>query len=218
MTATFRLGVVEAAVASLFPPGTAVAAEPVGADQTDALWPVELAGIAGAVAARRAEFAAGRIAARRCLAAMGHKPAGLPIANDRAAVWPNGVFGSITHGVGVAIAVAGDAGPLGIDIEEDAALGPDLWPIICAPDELSNLPEPERGRLVRRVFAAKEAIFKAQHPARRVMFGFDAVKLRLTEDGFAARFRLNVGGFVEGQVVQGRLALVQGMVLAGVAK
>jgi hypothetical protein len=50
------------------------------------------------------------------------------------------------------------------------------------------------------------------------MFGFDAVKLRLTDGGFAGRFRLDVGAFTKGQVVEGRLALVDGMVLAGVAK
>lgn len=218
MTVTFRLGAVEAAVASLFPPGTAIAVEPVGADRDSALWPEELAAIAGAVPARRAEFAAGRLAARRCLTALGRAPAGLPMAADRAAVWPDGVFGSISHASGVAIAVARMAGPLGMDVEEDAPLEADLWPIICAADELSDLPEAGRGRLVRQVFAAKEALFKAQDPAQRVMFGFDAVNVRLTAGGFAARFRLNVGAFAEGQVVEGRLALVHGMVLAGVAK
>ena len=217
MTTTLRLGAVETAIASLFSPGTALAAEPVGADQDGALWPEERTAIAGAVPARRAEFAAGRIAARRCLAAMGRTPAGLPMAADRAAIWPNGVYGSIAHAASVAIAVASEAGPLGIDIEEDAVIEADLWSIICAADELSNLPEEGRGRLVRHVFAAKEAIFKAQDPAQRVMFGFDAVDVRLTAGGFAARFRLNVGAFTEGQMIQGRLALVHGMVLAGVA-
>ncbi len=218
MTAPFRLGAVEAAVASLFPAGTAVAAEPIGADLEGTLWPEELAGIAGAVPKRRAEFAAGRIAARRCLAALGRAPQALPMAADRAAIWPNGIFGSISHASGIAVAVARVTGPLGIDIEADAAVEADLWPIICAADELSDLPELERGRWVRRVFAAKEALFKAQHPARRVMFGFDAVNLRLTAGGFAARFRLDVGAFTKGQMVEGRLALVDGMVLAGVAK
>lgn len=218
MTAPFRLGAVEAAVASLFPAGTAVAAEPIGADLEGTLWPEELAGIAGAVPKRRAEFAAGRSAARRCLAALGRAPQALPVAADRAAIWPDGIFGSISHAGGIAIAVARVTGPVGIDIEADAAVKADLWPIICAADELSDLPELERGRWVRRVFAAKEALFKAQDPARRVMFGFDAVKLRLTDGGFAARFRLDVGAFTKGQVVEGRLALVDGMVLAGVAK
>jgi 4'-phosphopantetheinyl transferase EntD len=209
---------VEAAVASLFPTGTAVAAEPVGASPDSALWPDELAAIKGAVPGRRAEFAAGRIAARRCLAALGRAPEALPMAADRAAVWPDGVFGSITHAAGLAIAAATASGPLGVDIEVDAPVEADLWPIICATDEVSNLPEVERGRWVRRIFAAKEALFKAQDPARRVMFGFDAVEVRLTDSEFAARFLFDVGAFTKGQVIQGKLALVDGMVLAGVAQ
>lgn len=216
MTAIFRQGTVEAALASIFPPGVAVAAEPVGAGQNGRLWPEELAGIAGAVPARRAEFAAGRIAARRCLDVLGRKPAGLPIGADRAAVWPQGVFGSISHCGGVAVAVASDAGPVGVDIEEDAALDADLWPIICGTDELSGLPELDRGRWVRQIFAAKEAVFKAQAPSRRVMFGFEAIEVRLEPSGFAARFRTNVGEFSEGQDLHGRFACVQGMILAGV--
>ncbi|MBA3908680.1 MAG: phosphopantetheinyl transferase [Rhodobacter sp.] len=218
VTAIFRQGAVEAALASLFPHGVAVAAEVVGAVEDGGLWPEELAGIAGAVTARRAEFAAGRIAARRCLEVLGQRPAGLPIGADRAAVWPTGVFGSISHGGGVAVAVASDVGPVGVDIEEDAALDAELWPIICGKAELSELPEGDRGRWVRQIFAAKEALFKAQAPARRAMFGFDAVDLRLKPDGFVARVRMAVGDFSEGQDVHGRLALVQGLILAGVAR
>lgn len=218
MTAVFRQGTLEAALASLFPPGVAVAVELVGAVHDGALWPDELAGIAGAVPARRAEFSAGRIAARRCLVVLGRKPASLPIGGDRAAIWPQGVFGSISHGAGVVAAVASDLGPLGIDIEEDAALEPALWPVICGRDELSRMPKTGRGRWIRQIFAAKEAVFKAQDPAERVMFGFDAVSVQLTVNGFVACFRLEMGAFAKGQEVHGRLALVQGMILAGVAR
>lgn len=218
MTAIFRQGAVEAALASIFPQGVAVAAEPVRAGQDGQLWPEELAGIAGAVPARRAEFAAGRIAARRCLDALGRKPAGLSMGVDRAAVWPQGVFGSISHCGGVAVAVASDAGPVGVDIEEDAALDADLWPIICTTGELSGLPEIDRGRWVRQVFAAKEAVFKAQSPSGRVMFGFDAVEVRLEPSGFAARFKADVGEFAQGQSLDGQVAFVKGMILAGVTR
>ncbi|AZL60491.1 4'-phosphopantetheinyl transferase superfamily protein [Tabrizicola piscis] len=215
MTAAFPISAVEAALASLFPPDVAVAAERVQAGQEGGLWPVEQAAINGAVASRRAEFAAGRLAARRCLLALGRPPVALPMGQDRAAIWPDGLYGTISHAGGIAVAVIGETGPLGVDIEEDAALEPALWPVICSPEELSALPGADTGRWVRRAFAGKEAVFKAQHPTRRAMFGFDAVDIRLTETDFTARFRLAVGGFAEGQEVHGRLAYSRGLTLAG---
>lgn len=217
MSFASHLSAVEAALASLFPAEVAVAAERVMAGQEAALWPVEAVAIAGAVPSRRAEFAAGRMAARRCLAALGCPPAALPMGKDRAAIWPDGLCGSISHAGGIAVAVLGDTGPLGVDVEEDSALEPGLWPVICAPEELVCLPETDTGRWVRRIFAAKEAVFKAQHPARRAMFGFDAVAVQITETGFTVRFRQSVGAFAEGQEIRGKLAQVRGLTLAGVA-
>ena len=217
MTVALRLGMVEAALASLFPPGVAVAAERITPDRNGTLWPEELAAIAGAVPARQAEFAAGRTAARRCLAALGLPPASLPIGSDRAAVWPAGVYGSISHAGGFAVAVAGVTSPLGVDLEVDAALEPDLWPIICAAGEMPDLPDTDTGRLVRQILAAKEAVFKAQMPATRAMFGFEAVQVRLTDGGFAARYLQDAGVIRAGTDLGGRFARVQGLILAGVA-
>jgi 4'-phosphopantetheinyl transferase EntD len=217
MTTVFRLGAVEAALLTLFPAGVAVAAERLGKGREGDLWPEERAMIAGAVPARRHEFAAGRIAARRVLGALGQESVGLAADADRAAVWPAGISGSIAHAGGVAVAVGRSGAALGVDVEPDMGLEADLWPVICAPDELDALPEVGRARLVRHIFCAKEAVFKAQDPARRVLFGFDAVAVTLTDGGFVVRFREAVGAFTAGQIVQGRLAVVQGLVLTGVA-
>jgi 4'-phosphopantetheinyl transferase EntD len=217
MTAAFPLTAIEAALASLFPPDVAVAAERIGVGQEGGLWPAEQAAMLGAVASRRAEFAAGRRAARRCLVALGQPPVAVPMGQDRAAIWPEGLYGAISHAGGIAVAVLGGSGPLGVDVEEDVALEPALWPVICSPDELSALPGADTGRWVRRVFAAKEAVLKAQHPSQRAMFGFDAVDLRLTETDFTARFCQAVGGFALGQEVRGRLAYARGLTLAGAA-
>jgi 4'-phosphopantetheinyl transferase EntD len=218
VTAVFQLSAIEAALASLFPPGVAVAAERIGAAPTEALWPEERDAILGAVAPRLAEFAAGRVAARRCLAALGRAPMALPMGRDRSAVWPTGVYGAISHAAGIAVAVAGESGPLGIDIEEDVPLEADLWPVICSAEELSWMPADGRGGCVRRVFAAKEAVFKAQDPARRAMFGFEAFAVRIVETGFVARVQRPVGAFVVGEEITGRLAVTRGLVLAGVAR
>lgn len=217
MTVALRLGTLEAALASLFPPGVAVAAERITPGRTGILWPEELAAVASAVPARQAEFAAGRTTARRCLSGLGLPAASLPIGSDRAAVWPAGVYGSISHAAGFAVAVAGVTSPLGVDLEVDAALEPDLWPIICAAGEIPGQPGMDTGRLVRQIFAAKEAVFKAQRPTTRAMFGFDAVQVRLTDAGFEARYMQDAGFIRAGTELWGRFARVQGLIIAGVA-
>lgn len=210
-------GPVEAALRSLFPGDVALAAERIVPASADSLWPVEHAAVASAVPGRLAEFVAGRTAARRVLSDLGLPPLALPMAPDRAAVWPKGVSGSIAHAAGFAVAVARHGAPVGVDIEADTALPPDHWPIICGPEELHRLGTNGTGRLVKHVFCAKEAVFKAQAPDRRALFGHDTIAVTLAESGFHAQFLTHAGPFRAGQIVPGRLALVAGMVLAGVA-
>ncbi len=219
MTAVLHPFPIEAAVRSLFPETVAVAVRAIGVGHDDRrLSAEERSYIAKAVPARRAEFIAGRLAARQALARLGHHVVAIPADTSRAPVWPQGLAGSITHGAGIAIAVARLGEPLGIDIETDTDIEPDLWPVICSADERAILPKAMRGRLVRHVFAAKEAVYKAQDPGRRALFDFHAVHLRLTDDGFVATFPQAAGSFAAGQVVLGRLAFVQGLVIAGVAE
>lgn len=216
MTVAFRQAALEAALARLFPPGVAVSAEPIIGGREDNLWPAEAKAMTGAVASRKAEFAAGRIAARRALMAIGHRPTAIPVSLDRAPIWPAGIGGSIAHSAGLAIAAVRIGGPLGIDIEEDAALEPALWPVICAPDELAMLPESDRGRYVRHVFSAKEAAYKAQFPLTESLFGFASLAVRLTDGGFVASLRHTVSGLRAGQELHGRLVIYQGVVFTGV--
>lgn len=217
MTRPARLMRIETALAALFPSGVAVAACDVASADPGALWPAERDAIAGAVPHRLAEFAAGRQAARQALAALGHPAAALPMGPDRAPLWPSGIAGSIAHAAGIAVAAVRSGPPIGVDVEEDAALSPDLWPVILSPEEQRSLPPGDTGRQVRQVFAAKEALFKAQDPATRAMFGFDAVAVALANGGFDATFLVGVGAFRSGQIVRGRMALVEGLILAGVA-
>lgn len=207
---------VEAALRALFPAGVAVAAQRIGRADPALLWPEEQLAVAGAVPRRLAEFAAGRTAARRVLATLGQPPAALPMGPDRAALWPAGLSCSIAHDADLAVAVGRWGAPLGVDLEPDAPLEAELWPVFCSPDELRRL-DGDTGRLVRQVFCAKEAVFKAQDPDARAMFGFDALTVTLAEGAFNAQFRASVGAFRAGQVLSGRLALVDGVILAGVA-
>jgi 4'-phosphopantetheinyl transferase EntD len=218
MTQPSRLKRIEAALGALFPPDVAVALCTVGAADARDLWPAERAAVEGAVPQRVAEFAAGRQAAQAALFALGEPSVALPMGPDRAPVWPAGIAGSISHAAGLAAAVVRKGAPLGLDIEEDAPLPPDLWPIIASADECASFPAKDAGPLIRQVFAAKEAIFKAQAPDHRVLFGFDAVAVALANDKFDATFRMDVGAFAQGEVIRGRLALVEGLILAGVTR
>jgi 4'-phosphopantetheinyl transferase EntD len=212
----FRQAAIEAALAGLFPSGVAVAAVSV-ATALPALLPEEAPAVAGAVTGRVAEFAAGRAAARRALAALGHPPVAIPAGPGRAPVWPAGLAGSIAHVGGVAVAAVREGRPLGLDLEEDADLEPALWPLICCAGDLAALPEADRGRAVRQVFAAKEAVYKAQYPLTGRLIGFEAVAVRLEGPGFVGLFRQQVGGLPRGHEMRGRIARVHGLILAGVA-
>lgn len=218
MTQPPRLDRIEQALRALFPSGVAVAVVNLASADPGHLWPEERAAVAGAVPHRLAEFAAGREAAHAALAALGLPPVALPMGPDRAPIWPDGIAGSIAHAAGLAVAVARPGAPLGVDVEDDSPLPPDLWDTLTSPEERAAFPSGGTGQQVRRVFAAKEALFKAQPQGARAMFGFDAVRVTLVENGFDAQFLTNAGAFRTGDTVRGRMALVEGLVLAGVAR
>jgi 4'-phosphopantetheinyl transferase EntD len=218
MTQPARVRRIEAAVAALFPQDVAVALCSLAAADANDLWPEERRVMTGAVPHRLDEFAAGRQAARTALAALGHPAVALPMGPDRAPIWPEGISGSISHAAGLAVAVVRPGAPLGVDVEDDSPLPEDLWSTLTSPAERATLPPGDTGRQVRWLFAAKEALFKAQAQGARAMFGFDAVRVTLVEHGFDAQFLVDAGTFRSGDRVQGRLALVEGLVVAGVAR
>ncbi|EBA06348.1 4'-phosphopantetheinyl transferase superfamily protein [Sagittula stellata] len=145
-------------------------------DEDAVLSASEAASVARAVPARRQEFAAGRLAARRALAGLrpDDRPTDLPAGPDRLPLWPAGLTGSISHAAGLAVAaVARSPVRLGIDLEADKPLDPDLVPEICLPSEY--------GTPAVRVFSAKEAVFKAEYPHTRVMHGLHGIEVDLAE-------------------------------------
>lgn len=187
------------------------------------LYPQEARAVVSARRKRRREFAAGRTAARQALAALGLPPQAIPMAPDRAPVWPAGVTGSIshtdTHCVAVVSVATGLRG-LGIDIEPSEPLERALWPEICTMGELDALmqhPAATRGLLARALFCAKEAAFKAQYSVSRAVFGFQTLDVTMREQGFTARFAHAVPGFAEGTQLRGRLVMLDGALCAGVS-
>ncbi len=95
---------------------------------------------ASAAPKRRAEFLAGRHAAKLALERLGQRaPVGRNL--DGTPAWPSGVTGSISHGGGIACAAVApqrNYQSLGIDVERILLDrdGPEVAPTVARPDEL----------------------------------------------------------------------------------
>lgn len=141
-----------------------------------------------AVAKRRAEFLAGRLAAREALRMLGFDA--VPGRNDDGSPrWPAGVTGSISHGAGrafCAVARARDVRSLGIDVER--LMGPEakaeLRARICSDDECRSLSDglgcPEH-HLVTFAFSAKESLYKCLYPLGGQFMDFSAARVVAAE-------------------------------------
>jgi len=213
-----RLAEAEAAARALFTAPVALAATDPRQCQPELL-PGEGEALSRALPIRRREFAAGRAAARRALVALGLPPAPIPMAPDRAPIWPEGLFGSISHSASLCLAVVGRAPlSLGLDLEPDAPLEEDLLPTICRPEELARLPEPARGNLARLIFSAKEATYKALYPLTGVILDFADLEVTLEPEAgrFTARLNRPLAPFAMGDLLRGRFARVADHLVTGV--
>jgi len=149
------------------------------------LYPEEAGCVRNAVAARRKEFAQGRLCARRVLAELGISDFPLLAGKDRAPIWPAGIVGSLTHSGGtcaVAIARADRFAGLGIDVETAEPLGEELVELVCLESELAwlrELPEASQGILARLLFSAKESVFKCFYPISGVFLEFHDCEIRI---------------------------------------
>ena len=168
----------------------------------------------GAVALRRAEFAAGRAAVVKAMGGLGLPVMAVPMGADRAPVWPAGITGSITHTRAVALAAVTRGGVLGIDAELEGAVAPDLWETILTRAERAVVAGDPA--LATVIFCAKEAVYKAQYPVTGALFGFDRLEVTLDEGAFAARFTAKTGPIVAGTVWYGQYANIAGHIIAAI--
>ena len=158
------------------PPGVAVAALPVGCDHDYPLYAEEQACIVTAKSCRRAEFAAGRNAARTVLKRLGVLPGPLPADADGAVTWPAGVAGSVSHTKSWAVAgVTSELRGIGIDLEVISRMSPGVARRILRDEERSAICtaagfQQEQATIY---FCVKEAIYKALHPVLRTFIGFE---------------------------------------------
>jgi 4'-phosphopantetheinyl transferase EntD len=68
---------------------------------------------------------------------------------------------------------------IGIDLEPDVPMDGDLVGEICKPEDLVGVADAEQPLLPKRIFSAKEAVYKAHFALAGVPFGFQALSLDL---------------------------------------
>lgn len=134
------------------------------------LGPEEAKLLGGATHARRREFTAGRVLARRALEQKGLRQVDIVQSAFGAPIWPTGICGSIAHSsthAAIAVARTTHIRSVGIDIDDgrdledatqDVATKAELRRLVNHPLAVS-----EAGA-ARLVFCAKEALYKCQAP------------------------------------------------------
>jgi len=151
------------------------------------LFPEEETCVARAIERRRREFAAGRRLARSLLAEWGRAEMPIPSSPDRTPIWPEDHVGSIAHAAGLcaaAVALQKDFASIGIDVEPEAPLETELWPIIAGGNErewLERTSKDRRGVFARLLFCAKEAVYKAWFVLTRAPLEFHGVMVTFSE-------------------------------------
>ncbi len=191
------------------------------------LHPLEAAALGDAVSdKRKRDFRLGRAAARRAVQQTGF-PVVSPIlrGEHREPLWPVGIIGSIAHCTEYGIAAAAwqqDVPAIGVDIQLiEERYTDELIARFADPDEFEWVRSDPALRTERAVklFSAKESVFKALYPLRRVWFAFDVAHLTPVgggEQAFRADVRLpalssgiiklDVGiSYYDGHIVTGAL-------------
>lgn len=188
------------------------------------LTPVERLSIERAIAIRQNEFAAGRAAAREAMHRLGRPPVAIRMQDDRSPLWPADLVGSISHCRKTCISVVAlkpHWHAVGVDVEEDRDLSPELWNSICVSNELLRaeaLPEDVRARWIMRIFSAKEAYYKWIYPQMPRLFDFHEVEifmgstLESTEFRVSPLHRENIDASFN--LPRGKLMVDQGMLIS----
>jgi len=211
-------GDIAARLRALFPCPVAVAAVPVGAGGGD-LWPAEAVAMRNAVPSRRAEFTAGRAAARLAMASLGLPPAAIPMRVDRSPDWPEAISGSITHTDALALAAVAPSARLaaiGIDAEPDEPLAEDLAELVLRPEEKDLCAaESDPARAARLFFVAKEAAYKCQFALTGELLDFDGLSISVSPEGAVkAICTRQTGPWDAGASLEGRFTRCGGHIVA----
>lgn len=148
--------------------------DPASCHDHDLLWLPHRAQLLSSGRKRKAEHLAGRIAAVHALREFGLKT--VPgIGTQRQPVWPQGLFGSISHSASTALAVVSRQ-PVGIDIEAifTPQTATELASSIVTHAEKELLANSGLSieQALTLAFSAKESAFKATRTSRQADVGF----------------------------------------------
>ena len=202
-----------AALQAMLGPGAGVGLAEVSG--TEGAFDEELHAVRRAIPKRRAEFAAGRRAARAALRALGRPEVAIPAGDDRAPQWPEGIRGAITHDGGLALAAVTAKGGIGIDLTEAAPLPGDTRRAILPHDSEQGFDALSE----RAGFSAKESLFKALYPFVETYFGFSAARVHPAHAAGSFRIALteSLGPFPAGQAWTGRILVQDGRLLTALS-
>lgn len=171
---------ITAALAALAPPGVCVGHRVIAEGDENALFEEELEAFKRSIPRVRRQSGAARRVAREILGELGFAAAPLPRTSNGPPEWPSGVVGSLSHDDTIAVAAVARAETyegIGIDVEPAAPLPADLVELVATPLERRRY---TASVLESRVlFAAKEAIYKAQFPSERVFLDFQDIEVDL---------------------------------------
>lgn len=177
---------------TLSPNGIAIAVSPV-ADYENMLFDDESVCIKNAVSKRRKEFSTGRMLCRKCFDILGKEHAAVLQGTNREPLWPEGLKGSISHTDSLCVAVVTDREEIlsvGVDIENQYGVTPDLWEHIFSADEILYIKESSSPSMTAAViFSAKETFYKMQYPLTGKMLDFKDVEIKLDGRSFDVGFK-----------------------------
>jgi 4'-phosphopantetheinyl transferase EntD len=181
------------------------------------LFPGERAAVQRAVLRRRAQFAAGRLCARRAMALLGRAAEEILMGAQRQPLWPAGLVGSLSHINGycvAAVAPAASSRALGIDVELAIGLDQGLWSTVLSDAEArwtvaAETTGSSAALWAKLIFSAKEALFKCQFPLTQDWLGFLDAEIRPDPAAgtFLATFGKSAGQVPRGTTWLGRYAI-----------
>jgi 4'-phosphopantetheinyl transferase EntD len=186
-----------ALIQSLAKPAILLGHRRVAGGDEEALMPSEADLFSHAAASVRRRSGAARCVARLLLERL--HPAAFAILKtpSGAPIWPRGIVGSLAHEHAVAVAAvarAAEISCLGIDIEPAEPLPGELADLISTPAERRRY-----GKAFlqgRHLFVAKEAVFKAVHPADGIFLDYKDIEVdfdrREARTGYGRKVRVEV--------------------------
>jgi 4'-phosphopantetheinyl transferase EntD len=179
---------ITAALTDLAPPGVLTGHRRITAGDENELLAGELDGFHRTALVVRRRSGAARIAARLLLTSLGVEAAALPRTPEGPAAWPSDMLGSLAHDEEIAVAAVARAGiyaGIGIDVEPAQPLPPELIDRVATPAERRRYDPAVLA--TRRLFCAKEAVYKAQYPCDRTFLDFHDIEVDLERNQAVTR-------------------------------